>query len=316
MDYVVGMPGAGPLATPDAMLTFARHIEDLDFSHLGVADHIVIPRNVESRYPYTEDGKFVGGSGEAFEQFTTLSFLAGQTSKVRLLTTITVLPHRGPLQTAKSVATLDVLSGGRLSLGVGVGWMREEFNVIGARTYDHRGALSNEYLEAFIELWTSDNPTFAGKYFQFSNIYFEPKPIQKPYPPIWVAGESPPAIRRAARFGDVWFPVGNNPKFPLLTPEKIIEARDQLYHHAERYGRDPSKIEIAYGANWYDETKTVTLPNGKRRTFTGTADEIAGDISFLEGLGVRYIWLFFGAPTLERSLERMEYFAQEIRPLV
>ena len=174
MDYVVGMPGAGPLATPDAMLTFARHIEDLDFSHLGVADHIVIPRNVESRYPYTEDGKFVGGSGEAFEQFTTLSFLAGQTSKVRLLTTITVLPHRGPLQTAKSVATLDVLSGGRLSLGVGVGWMREEFNVIGARTYDHRGALSNEYLEAFIELWTSDNPTFAGKYFQFSNIYFEP----------------------------------------------------------------------------------------------------------------------------------------------
>ena len=317
MDYVIGVPGGGPLAKPETMIALARRIEELGFGYVGVGDHIVIPREVRSRYPYTETGEFLGGGpGEVFEQLTMLSFLAGQTSTVRLLSTVTVLPHRGPVQTAKTVASLDVLSGGRLSLGVGVGWMREEFEVIGAPPYDERGAASNEYLEAFIELWTSDNPTFKGKYCQFSNIFFEPKPVQKPYPPIWVAGESPPAIRRAARFGNVWFPVGNNPRFPLLTLEQLSEARDRLHRYAEEYGRDPSKLEIAYGANWYDEKNAQKLPDGQRRTFTGSAEQIAGDIRALEEVGVGYIWLFFGAPTFEGSIERMEYFAQQIRPLV
>ena len=317
MDYVIGVPGGGPLAKPDTMIALARRIEGLGFGHIGVGDHIVIPREVRSRYPYTETGEFRGGgTGDAFEQMTMLSFLAGQTSTVRLLTTVTVLPHRSPVQTAKTVASLDVLSGGRLSLGVGVGWMREEFEVIGAPSFDERGAASNEYLEAFIELWTSDNPTFKGKYCEFSNIFFEPKPLQKPHPPIWVAGESPPAIRRAARFGKVWFPVGNNPRFPLLTHEQLTEARDRLHRYAEEYGRDPSQMEIAYGANWYDEKSAQQLPDGQRRTFTGSAEQIAGDIRALEELGVGYIWLFFGAPTFEGSVERMEYFAREIRPLV
>jgi len=317
MDYVIGVPGGGPLAKPETMIALARRIEELGFGYVGVGDHIVIPREVRSIYPYTETGEFRGGgTGETFEQLTMLSFLAGQTSTVRLLSTVMVLPHRGPVQTAKTVASLDVLSGGRLSLGVGVGWMREEFEVIGAPPYDERGAASNEYLEAFIELWTSDNPTYKGKYCEFSNIFFEPKPVQKPYPPIWVAGESPAAIRRAARFGSVWFPVGNNPRFPLLTREQITEARDRLHSYAEEYGRDPSQLEMAYGANWYDEKNAQQLPDGQRRTFTGSAEQIAGDIRVLEEVGVGYIWLFFGAPTLEGSVERMEYFAREIRPLV
>ena len=317
MDYVVGVPGSGPLAKPEIMIALARRIEELGFGYLGMGDHIVIPREIRSRYPYTETGEFRGsGTGEALEQLTVLSFLAAQTSTVRLLTTVTVLPHRSPVPTAKAVATLDILSGGRLSFGVGVGWMREEFEVIGAPPYDQRGAASNEYLEAFIELWTSDNPTFDGKYCKFSNIFFQPKPIQKPHPPIWVAGESPPAVRRAARFGNVWFPVGNNPRFPLLTPEQLSEARHRLHRYAEEFGRDPSKLEIAYGANWYDERNAQTLPDGRRRTFTGSPEQIAGDIRALGDLGVGYIWMNFPAGTFEESMERMEYFAKEIRPLV
>lgn len=317
MDYVIGVPGGGPLAKPETMSALASRIEELGFGYVGVGDHIVIPREVKSRYPYTETGEFGGaGEGEAFEQMTMLSFLAGRTSTVRLLSTVTVLPHRSPVQTAKTVASLDVLSGGRLSLGVGVGWMREEFEVIGAPSFDERGAASDEYLEAFIELWTNDNPSYKGKYCEFSNIFFEPKPLQKPHPPIWVAGESPPAIRRAARFGDAWFPVGNNPRFPLLTRAQLAGAIGRLKQHAEEYGRDPSQLEVAYGANWYDETRVHQLPDGERRTFTGSAEQIASDIRALEELGVGYIWLFFGAPTLEESLDRMGYFAEEIRPLV
>ena len=163
MDYVIGVSGGGPLAKPETMIALARRIEELGFGYVGVGDHIVIPREVRSRYPYTETGEFRGGGpGDALEQLTVLSFLAGGTSTVRLLSTVTVLPHRSPVPTAKAVASLDVLSKGRLSLGVGVGWMREEFEVIGAPPYDERGAVSNEYLDAFIELWTSDKPTFKG----------------------------------------------------------------------------------------------------------------------------------------------------------
>ena len=108
-----------------------------------------------------------------------------------------IVPHRNPIIAAKSLATLDYLSGGRLIIGVGVGWMREEFEAVGCESFDERGAVTDEYIRAFKELWTSDNPTFEGKYVSFSDINFLPKPVQKPHPPLWVGGESRPAIRRA-----------------------------------------------------------------------------------------------------------------------
>jgi alkanesulfonate monooxygenase SsuD/methylene tetrahydromethanopterin reductase-like flavin-dependent oxidoreductase (luciferase family) len=122
-----------------------------------------------------------------------------------------VVPHRPPVLTAKILATIDVLSKGRLIVGCGVGWMREEFEAIGAPPYDKRGAVSDEYIRAFKELWTSDNPTFSGKYCSFANVAFAPKPLQKPHPPIWVGGESPVALRRAGRLADAWYPIGSNP---------------------------------------------------------------------------------------------------------
>ena len=169
----------------------ARGGEELGFEIISVNDHIVIPNDVDSRYPYSETGEFGRGSGFIIEQLTTLSFLGAATSSAKLMTSVMVLPHRNPVHTAKILATIDVLTDGRLIVGCGVGWMREEFEAIGAPPFDERGKVGDEYIRAFNELWTSNTPTFQGQYCSFQDIVFEPKPVQKPHPPIWVGGESP-----------------------------------------------------------------------------------------------------------------------------
>ena len=222
MKYSFTLPGRGPLATPENLGIIARHGEALGYHTLLTGDHIVVPKEISSPYPYTEGGAFPeSGSGLALEQLTVLSFLAGQTKTINLGTSVIIVPHRNPLVAAKALATLDVLSGGRLVVGVGVGWMREEFEALDLPLFEERGAVTDEYIQAFKELWTSDSPTFHGKYCRFEGITFLPKPVQKPHPPIWVGGESRPAMRRAARLADAWYPIGSNPAFPMAAPEQL-----------------------------------------------------------------------------------------------
>ena len=316
MNFGFGVPTRGPLAAPDALAALARKGEELGFDYVGVSDHIVIPNHIASRYPYSESGEFSGGSGECLEQLTALTFLAACTSRIRLLTSVMVLPHREPVFAAKALASLDVLSQGRLTVGCGVGWLREEFEAIGAPPYEHRGTVGDEYILAFKELWTSDAPAFRGDYVRFSDISFLPKPVQKPHPPIWVGGESAPALRRAARLGNAWFPIGNNPAYPLQTPEQYAQAVARLRQYAGEYGRDPASLDLAYSVPGYDEHTAHTLPSGRRRPFTGTPGHIASDIRAFASLGVRHMMLGFQAPTLEDTVKRMEFFAREIRPLV
>ena len=178
----------------------ARCGEELGFALIGVSDHIVMPRTIRSLYPYNESGE-MGGSGEFLDQLSLMSFLAAHTLTARLLTSVMVLPHRSPVLAAKMLASIDVLSQGRLVVGAGVGWMKEEFEAIGAPPYEERGAVGEEYIRAFKELWTSDAPSFEGRYVRFSDLTFSPKPIQKPHPPIWIGGESPPALRRVGSTG-------------------------------------------------------------------------------------------------------------------
>ena len=316
MEYGFGIPTRGPLATPDSLATLARRGEEMGFGIISVSDHIVIPRSIGSRYPYSETGEFVGGaSGECLEQLTMLSFLVGQTTTVRLLTSVMVLPHRSPVLAAKMLASIDVLSQGRLIVGCGVGWMREEFEAIGAPPYDQRGAVGDEYIRVFKELWTSDNPTFEGKYCRFSALSFQPKPVQNPHPPIWIGGESPPALRRAAQLGDAWYPIGNNPLFPVGTPMQLAQYLSRLRRYAHEAGRDPSALDLAYSAGWYNDREVQTLPNGERRIFTGTPEQIADDIKSFQELGLRHLMLNFQSDTLEDSLARIERFATRVRPL-
>jgi probable F420-dependent oxidoreductase len=318
MNYGFTLPGRGPLATPDNLATIARRGEELGYHFVLFGDHIVVPRQIASPYPYTETGEFPGSaSGVAMEQLTVLAFLAGQTQSIRLVTSVIIVPHRNPLVAAKALATLDVLSKGRLVVGVGVGWMREEFEALGLPPFEERGAVTDEYIRAFKELWTGDDPSFEGKYCRFSNISFLPKPVQKPHPPIWVGGESRRALRRTAELGNGWYPISSNPQFPLGEPEQLAARLQRLAAYAKEAGRDLAEIDVIYRTPDYQLTKDsmgAAVAAGGRRPFVGTADEIAADIRRFEAMGVSSLVLDLArlSRNLDDMLQHMEALAIQV----
>ncbi len=316
MEFGFGVPTRGPLSTAENITTLATKGEEMGFGIVSVSDHIVIPRAIDSVYPYNESGNYMGGDeGECLEQLSMLSYLASATSKIKLMTSVMVLPHRGPVLTAKVLATIDVLSGGRLIVGCGIGWMEEEFVALGAPPYKERGAVGDEYIQAFKELWTSDSPTFEGKYCSFRNISFMPKPVQKPHPPIWIGGESPPALRRAAKYGDAWFPIGTNPRFPVGSIEQLSGYIGRVRDNARKVGRDPSELDFAYSASRFNDQEAQVV-DGERLVFTGSPQQIAGDIKAFEELGVRHIMVNMQSDTLDGSLSRMDRFADNVMAIL
>ena len=255
------------------------------------------------------------------EQLTTLAFLAGQTSFIRLVTSVMVVPHRSPVVTAKMLSTLDVLSRGRVTVGVGTGWLEEEFQALETQPFAERGAVTDEYIQVFKELWTSDSPRFDGKYCRFSNIDFLPKPIQKPHPPIWVGGEGRRAIRRAAQLGDGWQPLGNNNRFPTATVEDLTVGIKRLDVELERAGRPVGSLEVTSRMLGYDLQKGSGTSSRGRMAFIGTADHIASDIRQFQDLGVtNLVPSFHGVAGLANSLDAMlrdmEDFATDVVPKV
>ena len=318
MKFGFSITGRGPLTASDAVSAMARRAEELEFDLVLAPDHLVVPKNIDSIYPYTEGGEFPGGgTGEAIDQLTTLSFMAGQTQRIRLGTSVMIVPHRSPVLAAKMLATLDMLSQGRFILGVGAGWMREEFEALGLPPFEERGDVTDEYIRAFKELWTSDDPSFDGKYCRFSNINFLPKPTQKPHPPIWVGGESPRALRRAAELGNGWSPIGTNPQFPLNRPEQLESAIGRLAERCRRAGRDPKEVEIVYRTHQY---RLEDGPNtsSERMVFAGSAEQVAGDIHRYEAMGVSTLTVDFArlSSNIDEMLNHMEEFATRVRPLV
>ena len=326
MKYGFTMPIRAPLCTPENLVTIAKRGEELGYETILPGEHIVISRQVDSHYPYTPGGVFpCFGASELevshMEPLAMLAFLAGQTQAIRLGTGVLILPHRNPLVLAKTLATLDVLSKGRLVLGIGVGWMREVFEALGSPPFEERGAVSDEYIRAIKELWTSANPTFEGKYCRFSDITFLPKPLQKPHPPIWIGGESPRAIRRAAELGDAWHPVGSHPRHPYGEPHQLEAAIKLLAYHADKAGRDSGQIKVAFRTHVYNLRKENVGPvssNDKRRTFEGTAEEIASDIRAFEKIGVTQLVMHFiqADKPVEHALHSLEEMATQVWPLV
>ena len=188
-----------------------------------------------------------------------------------------VIPHRPPILTAKMTKTIDVLSKGRLTVGVGVGWMEEEIQLLNGPAFKNRGAASDEYIEAFKNLWTEISPSFVGAHVKYSGLKFFPKPVQNPYPPLWIGGEARLARQRAGKLGDGWYPVGNNPKAPFDTPERYGQGLREA-RKCSALGRSTSDITAGLLAIWYklgtsDETNT-----GARRAFTGSSKEIIRDV--------------------------------------
>ena len=308
MKFGFYLPNQGPTARPEPLAAIAKKGDELGFYCMVAGDHILVPDVIDSPYPYTVGGVFPGGgTGEYFEQLTLLTYLAGVTKQIRLVPSVMIVPHRPVLLTAKILATLDVLSQGRLILGVGVGWMEEEFQALGAPPFAQRGAVTDEYIRAFKELWTSDNPTFAGEFCRFSNVKFLPKPVQQPHPPIWVGGHSLPAIRRAARLGDGWHPVGGIPAAPL-EPQEMAEKVALLHRYAEGAGRDPSELDVSMKTPLYD----ASVSDSGNRRFSGSADQILQDVQTYADVGVTHLIFDIRGSDLNHALERLEWFAGDI----
>jgi len=287
--------------------------EKAGFDFLSISDHLVVPATLDSHYPYVPGGAFgATPGGHCLDQLSTIAFLSAITDNLRLLTSVMVVPHRPPMLTAKMLSTIDVLSGGRLILGVGAGWMPEEFKLLGAQ-FAGRGALTNEYLEAFKVLWTEHRPSYSGKYVSFSDLQFEPKPLQKPHPPIWVGGESEGAMNRAVRLGDVWYPGNNSQTMPLDTPARLAKAAASMRTRAEKAGRDPTSLGFALlvqGFFEWDEHKT--FDGSARRMFTGSSTNMVEDAEAIEASGFTAVSIRLGGETLPDTIGRIERFGAEV----
>ena len=306
------LPTRGPMASPQTLRSLAQRAEDLSYDSVWVSDHIVLPRKIDSFYPYAADGVPTFLPDEIYyEPLAALNYLAGCTQRVRLGTHVLILPYRNPVLTAKILATLDVLSAGRLILGAGVGWMEEEFQALGLNTYHERGAVTDEYIELYKELWSKDNPVFNGKYYQIAGSGFQPKPVQKPHPPIWIGGHTGPAIRRAAKYGEGWMPIGLRPP-AILEPEELAGKIARLRTLTARAGRPEDAVEVVFSTN-------VMFDNNagpSRRLISGRPEQIAADLRLYQDLGVRSFILDFPADSVERLQESMERFSREVMPLI
>src|SRR6476661_8950411 len=262
-------PSSGPLIGPDSLVRIATEAEMLGFDYITVSDHVMIPTSIASRYPYSDSGEFPSGAAAArLEQLTAAAFIAAATSKLRIVTSVMVVPHRPAVLTAKILATIDYLSKGRLTLG------------IGAPPFEDRGQVTDEWMMACKELWAKDDPKFDGKYVKFSDVVFTPKPVQKSIP-IWVGGESGPALRRTARYADAWYPIGTNPQFPMDTLTRFKAAVAKLRDMTAKAGRDPSSVTLAYRISSNAEAQPKGTVDGERKLFTGGAADFVGDIKAL-----------------------------------
>lgn len=239
MDFGIMFANTGPFATPDGATAMGCAAEDAGFESVWTVEHVVVPVGYESEYPYSSSGKMPGGeTTDITDPIVWLTWVAAQTTTLNLGTGILILPQRNPLILAKSCATLDVLSGGRLRLGVGVGWLEEEFDALGV-PFAKRGARTEEYVAVMQRLWDDEKASFDGNLVQFSDCISRPRPVNGRVPVI-VGGHSDVSARRAGRIGDGFFPGKGD-------DDRLRELIGIMRASAEEAGRDPDAIEITTG---------------------------------------------------------------------
>ena len=317
MQLGFNLSNSGKLCDPGIMSRVAKAGEALGYDYLTITDHVVLPDMKVPGYPYSESGEFYGADHDIrHEQLTTTAWIAAQTSKIRLVLAVIVVPHRQAVLAAKQLATIDVLSGGRLVVGVGAGWLKAEFDAVVTTPFAERGAVTDEYLQVFKKLWTNETSSFTGKYVNYANIAFRPAPIQKPHPPIWVGGESPPSIRRTARYGDAWYPIGTNARHPLDSLELLAAGMDKLKKMTADAGRDPKAVTTVLRFKRFGDEVGAKATDGNKRLMHGTPAQMAADIRALRDLGVTALDIDIEKPTEAEALTRLTRFKEDVWPLV
>ena len=294
MEIGCHLPTQGPVATREALLTFAREAERRDIASLWVSDHVVFPRTATGSYP---GGRFPHPPDQPYlEPVAVLAAAAVCTMRARIGASVFILGHRHPVVMAKMLTTIDALSNGRLICGVGVGWWKEELDILGA-PFHARGRQADEILRVFKELWTNDKPAFEGEFFRFRDIGFAPKPVQKPHPPIWVGGDSPGAFRRVVTLGDGWHATNK-------TPAELRDALTRLRAAADAARRPFETIALSLRFALRDEL----LAQGSQA--------VVDRLGEYKQLGLGHVMLDFRRDDLARMLEILDLVAGTIRPAV
>jgi probable F420-dependent oxidoreductase len=237
MQFDLWMPTASPMTTPELLDTVAEGAQARDVGTIWVGEHVVLFGDYDSHYPYAADGRIPAPPGSGLlEPLVTLTYLAARTSTVRLGTAMLLLPQRNPVYVAKEVSTLDLLSGGRVDLGIGVGWLKEEFEALNV-PWERRGARTDEYLQVLRTLWVDDTSSFHGETYDLAPCEMFPKPVQQPHPPIHVGGETRAALRRAARHAQGWHTFNRS-------PEELVEGLAALDVELEAAGRTRGDLHV------------------------------------------------------------------------
>jgi probable F420-dependent oxidoreductase len=240
MKFALSAVGTGSTIRPEWLSQVVQKAEALGYESAWIPEHLAVPIEMQARYPYSADGKFPGGPGAGIhDPFLALAFIAGCTQRIKLGTGVFVVPLRNPLAVAKAVASLDVLSNGRFLFGVGIGWLEDEFAAVGMPFKD-RAARTREAIRMMKVLWSEETPQFSGRFHSFPPLGFNPKPVQKPHPPIIFGGETEPALKRAAELGDGWYGT-------QYTPERVRPVLARLKELMDQAGRDFSRFEITVG---------------------------------------------------------------------
>jgi probable F420-dependent oxidoreductase len=296
MRFGVWLPNCRHLATPEIIRHAAVRAEALGYDSVWVSDHVVVPRANVANFGET-----------IFDPLITLGVVAGATSRVRLGTTVLIVPYRQAVVTAKMVSSLDALSGGRVVLGVGAGWVAAESAMLGV-PFAERGPMTDEYLRAMQELWTSSSPSFAGKYVQFGDLHFEPRPVQKPHPPIWVGGHSRAALRRTVEFGTAWHPINRS-------PAELRAGVAELARISRDRGRaTPPALTLRNDVRILRSGESAPPSAHAGRVVAGEPAALVAQLAELAACGVEELVLEFLAADGGELDAQMAAFAERVRP--
>ena len=317
MKFGTIVPMIGNLASTEAIDAVCAKAEAVGLDSLWVVDHIMLPHSIGAKYPYNLTGEWMLGTGSWWDAFSVMSYVAARTETVRLGTGVIVLPYRHPANTAKIVATIDQLSGGRVTFGLGVGWMEDEFRNLGLDSFHQRGALVDEQIAVFKELWSNDPASYDGRFYQIDRVSLTPRPVQQPHPPLLVGGNTDAALRRAALLCDGWFSIS-------LRPQELLERRQFMTGVAEQNGRDGDGLDVQmlHGIVVTDDPdhRAGLADHERRQAITGTPEQVIEELNEFAEVGLTQIVttarLPGRPPTLESTLEGIEWVMTEIAPHV
>jgi probable F420-dependent oxidoreductase len=300
----------GRLAMPEPILTLAGLAEDMGFASIWVADHVAFPVSFASKYPYAKEGDFPTQlDAPLMEPIATLGVIAGATKRVRLGTAVLVMPYRNPLLQARMLVTIDQLSGGRVVLGAGVGWLEEEFEALGFHQFAQRGKATDEAIQIFKAIAKGGQVGHKGEIYNFEPVFSSPGSAQRPHPHVLIGGVADPALRRVVKSSEGWLAVS-------LGPDRLKERLERLKVLAAEHGRDFSSIQLAFKI-FINMEEAKRNHHDEREPATGSVPEIIDDLKRIRDLGFGEIVVRVrSSDSLEDTRRQIDRFATEIAPKV